>query len=379
MNWRVAFASQLMICAIGTAAVPAEEPPRERQSQPDAMTFQYDGETRSGWDSKDAASGVTIVTIPTPQAKLTRLAISIAEPVGERSLDDFRIIALNRNGISVSPNVVGATGAGLSHRVITFVCDFPIAQKDLKLISIETKAGDRSSNSGTVTGRVLNGNKPLVGVTVVMSPTDKSSPDRSGQEYVTTTDEAGAFVFSNVPPGEMYVYGLMRDLKSVGASPVRVCNAAGAGSVVRVGDLQIQQSFTISGRVVLSDDRPIPKGTRIAIARIATLPQLSPLDAQVVELASDGSFQVNGVPGGLVDVTTRVKGYRLANENPSLDRLNGFSINGIVRSNISSMHILLEPGKRIAVDPRTLEKDEARQFSREELEKKRRPLRGIIR
>jgi len=64
-----------------------------------------------------------------------------------------------------------------------------------------------------------------------------------------------------------------------------------------------------------------------------------------VDVAPDGSFVFEGVPKESVSISPRLKGFRLSLQNPSLDRLNGFSIVGRVAGTIDDLVILLEPGE----------------------------------
>jgi hypothetical protein len=52
-----------------------------------------------------------------------------------------------------------------------------------------------------------------------------------------------------------------------------------------------------------------------------------------------------GVPSESVSISPRLKGYRLSLQNPSLDRLNGFSVVGRAEGHLDNFVILLEPGE----------------------------------
>src|SRR5215468_4783211 len=64
-----------------------------------------------------------------------------------------------------------------------------------------------------------------------------------------------------------------------------------------------------------------------------------------VDVSSDGRFIFDGVPKESVAITPRLKGYKLSLANPSLDRLNGFSIVGRIEGDVNDLVILLEPGQ----------------------------------
>jgi hypothetical protein len=68
-------------------------------------------------------------------------------------------------------------------------------------------------------------------------------------------------------------------------------------------------------------------------------------DSQAVVADADGRFSFDGVPPTeCVGLIVRVKGYHVSDANDSLDRLNGSSLQGRVDTDITDLHVQLDPG-----------------------------------
>ena len=190
----------------------------------------------------------------------------------------------------------------------------------------------------TVTGRLLKDGEPLSGVEVGMVSADRGVEQFAGP-YRVGTDAAGRFTFSTIVPNRDYVvYGAMTALAGRGAAGVKKLAVAGHGSSASAGDLPVGPAYRVSGRVVLSDGQPLPPGTRVMLSRD------SAWDSQNVEAGPDGSFAFEGVPAERVSIGARVKGYHMSDANESLDRLNGFSLEGMVDGDIKDLRVQLDPG-----------------------------------
>ena len=193
----------------------------------------------------------------------------------------------------------------------------------------------------TVAGRVVNGTTAVARTGVGLVSVDRGMEGFTG-DYEIGTDEEGRFVFTTIPPGrEYYIYTLMKDAKrNGGVAGARKFTAGRDGETTMLGDLTVQPAFRVAGRLALPEGRPLPTDVRMMLGREQawdTLPN--------VDVAADGRFVLEGVPKESVSISPRLKGYRLSLLNPSLDRLNGFSIVGRVEENIDDLVILLEPGE----------------------------------
>ena len=193
----------------------------------------------------------------------------------------------------------------------------------------------------TVAGRVVNGTKGVARTRVGLVSVDRGMDGFTG-DYEIGTDDEGRFVFPNIPPGrEYFIYTLMKDAKrNGGVAGIRKFSAGRDGETTTLGDLVVLPTFRIAGRLTVANGTPLPAGARMMLGREQAWDSLPDVDVQ-----PDGSFVFEGVPQESVSISPRLKGYRLSLQNPSLDRLNGFSIVGRVEGNIDDLLILLEPGE----------------------------------
>ena len=169
-----------------------------------------------------------------------------------------------------------------------------------------------------VVGRVLKDGKPVPNIGLGLVQQNRSALTFLG-DMTISTDEAGVFQFVNVPANErMFVYGLMDSCRTFGAIPQIEVSTGANNSTLKLGDLSFERGYAISGRVLLSDDRPVPPNTRVLVSRDG------PWDSQQVLVAADGTFEITGVPAETCSLIARVKGYRPSARNQSLDLLNPF-------------------------------------------------------
>jgi hypothetical protein len=190
----------------------------------------------------------------------------------------------------------------------------------------------------TVTGRLLKEGKPLVGVGVGVCQKDRGAATFVG-EFQSATDDKGVFRITNVPPDEVYLlYGKMETLKTYGALGVREVKTDKSGSSTKLGDLAVEKGLTLRGQLVLADGKPVPKGTRVMLYREEAW------DDQQTVAAEDGSFVFEGLPPERYGLSSRVPGYHVSPKNASYELLNGGGLTGMVRSDMTGLRLLLEPG-----------------------------------
>lgn len=96
----------------------------------------------------------------------------------------------------------------------------------------------------------------------------------------------------------------------------------------------------MSGRVVLSDDSPVPPGTRLLLALD------SAFDAQNQSLDEDGRFDLRGVPPGDATLHVSLKGHRLTRESTGYTEARGRP-QCVVTGNhdVEGLTLVLEPGE----------------------------------
>ena len=110
----------------------------------------------------------------------------------------------------------------------------------------------------TVAGRVVKNGQALADVGMGIVQVDRNVVAYLGH-FEFGTDRNGRFAFANIPPDQTwYFYGLMDSLKSHGSIPVRTVKTEAHGSTLELGDIEVQPGFRLSGRLVLSDGKPVP-------------------------------------------------------------------------------------------------------------------------
>jgi uncharacterized GH25 family protein len=214
-----------------------------------------------------------------------------------------------------------------------------LVPENIALLPMGQPAPDiKLSEGAIVSGRIMRDGKPVAGIGVGMVQKDRSSERFLGQLTIGT-DADGRFTFSNVGANrDWYVYGLMASTKSLGAPKTQLIHVDDNRTVSNVGDLEFETANTVSGRVVLSDGKPVPPHTRILLSRELAW------DSQSVTIDERGGFTFTNVPAELVSLSVRVRGYRTSVKNQSADMVNLGMLVGLVDGNINDLTILLEPG-----------------------------------
>ena len=131
-------------------------------------------------------------------------------------------------------------------------------------------------------------------------------------------------------------------------------HAAGDGGQTDAGDLTVKPAYRITGRLALSDGKPVPDHTRLLINCQDTR------DTQSVEADASGGFSVGGIPSGIISISASVPGYHTSDKNRSLEQPNGVALQGLVKGDIDGLIMLFEPGKpKAPVWPTTPDEQEA--------------------
>ena len=192
----------------------------------------------------------------------------------------------------------------------------------------------------TVTGRVVRDGKPVVGCEVGMVQVSRSSDEFLGDTSVGV-DSDGRFTFFNVHPDESYfVYTLMGTIKDSGAADAKKVRVGGEGATTDVGDLAVVRGHVIKGRVLLSDEKPIPPKTRLLVSREDAWDSLS------VDLDPEGRFEIGGLPTERYALSVTLKGYEVSTKNHSSDPQNPGRLIGTIDQDIEGLKILMEPKSR---------------------------------
>jgi len=188
-----------------------------------------------------------------------------------------------------------------------------------------------------VTGRLLAAGGPVSGAEVRAEPAI-----RAKGLFVTDpsiTDGNGGFTISHLPPEqELVLFATMDSMKGRGALPPRSFTSGKNQTTYDLGDLVLQPSFSVAGRILLTEGKPVPTGASLLLARQEVA------DTTWYTLKEDGHFEFTSVPAGSVTVGERLVGYHFSRRNPSLDWLNN-QIVGRLDHDLTNLTLELEPGE----------------------------------
>ena len=221
-------------------------------------------------------------------------------------------------------------------------------------------------------GRVVDHGRPVASVRVGMIQADRQIATSVGPLEIGT-DAHGEFLLANVPPDrDLSIYGIMDSLRDRGGISDRRIHVAADGSETKLGDLAVEPAYRITGRVVLSDGKPLPPHTRINIGRE------NASDAQIIEVDPSGAFTARGIPPELVRLHARIDGYRLSNKNRSLEPYSAGHLTGLVQKDIDGLLVLFEPGSNKRIDPESRSSGDWDKLKSAALRIESEPLMGVV-
>ena len=164
------------------------------------------------------------------------------------------------------------------------------------------------TDGATIFGRVLQPDgKPAANIEIgVMTHSRRSGT--TFPEMVIGTREDGTFAITNVPAGRILeVYPKMESLAPLGfAGYPEPLETKDDGQEIHMRDLKLQPSYTLRGKVVLSDGKAIGSQMRVTIGSDNSM------DIQMVTLGPDGSFEFKGLSKGIYSVMPGIRNYQLA-------------------------------------------------------------------
>jgi hypothetical protein len=184
------------------------------------------------------------------------------------------------------------------------------------------------TDGATVHGRLMEGGKPVPNVEFALK-TIRLEEGAGYPEVRAATDAKGRFAITNVPPRRVWnLYATWESLGGRGAVEPMQCATEADGQDVDVGDIPLKHGLVLSGRVVLSDGKPIPEGMTLLVA----------LDrethTEVVPLLTDGHFELRGLVRGAYSLEPAVRGYQVPE---------GVFLDVLVKHNVSDYVVRLEP------------------------------------
>lgn len=190
----------------------------------------------------------------------------------------------------------------------------------------------------TVRGRVVEHGQPVAGVKLgIQSYTRWNGFDGNNE---IATDSRGEFRFEHMPANATgSIFGIMSSLGKRGSIPSHRFRTNADGSETNVGLLALEPSYRVSGRVVLSDGKPLDGQENVYIN------VQNARDYQSVRIQDDGTFSANGIPHTQVMIGVYVEGHHLSAKNKTLDPLNPWMLMGTVDQDTDLQIVLLEPGE----------------------------------
>jgi hypothetical protein len=123
---------------------------------------------------------------------------------------------------------------------------------------------------------------------------------------IELTDNAGRFRLADVPPGRYYIVAGLIELPTYYPGVREMKDATGisvgANTVVTLDfKMAVQNGFTVSGRVVGRDDRPLPQKLTVVLG--------DPGKSRGIGVAPNGSFEFTSVLPGTYLLTTVTDGF----------------------------------------------------------------------
>lgn len=152
----------------------------------------------------------------------------------------------------------------------------------------------------------------------------------------TLTDDQGKFRFSHLPPNKTFsICGAWHLLASAGAVPQTDVHLGENGSTNNVGDINVEPVCAVTGKILLSDGKPLPPKSFYFLQDDAMGSSLSS------HFDKDGSFRFPAVPGDHVSIFLRIPGYELTLIAPFLK--SGSVSNITVAGDMTNLVIKMEP------------------------------------
>ena len=185
-------------------------------------------------------------------------------------------------------------------------------------------------------GRLLSDGIPIANAVVRLD----NFGAESGSDfwhYSTSTDPQGQFLFAHLPTNRTCtLYGTMESLAG-GLARRRVAIGAN-GSTNDLGDVKLNPSYNVDGRIRLSDGKPVPAASRLTLLR-RNLANLR--DAMDCLAGTNGAFHFAGVPAEPMQLLLRVPHYQLTPRDRLL--IAGSSTNLDITGDLTNLLIEMRP------------------------------------
>jgi hypothetical protein len=196
---------------------------------------------------------------------------------------------------------------------VAFTLDISPRAMAPKLVTLATGPEKRTisvTQGATLRGRLLMPDgTPAGNVEIGVFVHSRLSGTVFPEVRIGTKDD-GTFAITNIPAGRIwYVYPKMESLAAKGLAGNAVpIETKDDGEEVDVGTLNLQTAYTLRGKVVVSDGKPIPPDMHVTLSSDAGF------DNQIAPVAADGSFEFRGLAKGIYSIEPGIHGYKPRDE-----------------------------------------------------------------
>jgi hypothetical protein len=197
-------------------------------------------------------------------------------------------------------------------------------------VTIEMRTG------ASVTGRLTHEGQPVVGMSIAVAQLDRGVTDDIFIAAVgDVTDDEGRFEFHYLPPNQRYcIYSLAGDAKRTESPYVlttKTFTAPGTDQSRDLGALEVAEPRSIRGRVVQVDGEPLPENLRLSFGRDPAW------DLVGVEVADDGSFEMQGLPPETYEIRVGDRNLVVAAKEVRYQMLSDASFGVRVRESLDNL------------------------------------------
>ncbi|MGH7139806.1 MAG: hypothetical protein ACREHD_29045, partial [Pirellulales bacterium] len=163
----------------------------------------------------------------------------------------------------------------------------------------------RMRRGASVSGRLMIQGQPVRSRAIGIVQRDRSAGRFLG-ETTLATDGDGGFSFVDLQPNEQYVlYSLSDGKVDLPVLKTVSLTTGGENETTRLGELSLSDGLTLSGRVELPEGAEMPADAKIHVSRDPAW------DWCEIALASDGAFEIRGLPPEVYSVYVAAPGFEL--------------------------------------------------------------------
>ena len=209
----------------------------------------------------------------------------------------------------------------------------------------------------TVIGTVKNSKgDPVSNMQIGICQTDRG--EGFVGEYIIATDQDGRFEFNSVlSKAKFTIYSKLINEDDLGMFEIESFKSPKSDTMRDLGVFVADPTAirTVKGRLILTDDTPLPKGMRMLASRE------NAWDSQNVDIKEDGTFEVKGLaPNEDYSFSVRLKGYRLSNQHNTFQQTRPGQLRIFVNKDFDKFKIHMEPVPSIESIEKTAKSNQSR-------------------